>query len=340
MSAAQKMLDNTQGGLVTGIGVVLLFWSVLKLLTNIELSFNHIWGIKSPRTLQRRFADYLAICVMCPIILVLANSVSGFVAFYLVKITDSVPFFSTFMGPIVSSLIRLIPYVLMWFLFAFLYIVVPNTAVSFPAGIVGGIIGGTVYQIVQWAYLHFQIGISKAGAIYGSLSALPLFLVWLQISWVIVLLGAEIAYAFQNLSFYEREPQVSNLNRYGKNVLSISIASLVVKYFLSESRPTPAQEIIETLDLPPRLANELLFDLTEAGVLTSIQDEATKAHRYQPGRDPHALTVESVMSALEKTGSTLLLDSVASDLASVREKIDNCLEGLRKNPNNLALKDL
>jgi membrane protein len=185
---ARTLLENTKGGAIAGVGVVVLFWTIIKVLGNIESSFNDIWGIKKPRTMGRKLTDYLSVVMIGPVLLIIASSATVLLT---TRITSMVEQLSSlgYAAGVIIFLLKLFPYTVIWVLFTFMYVFMPNTKVRLKSGLWGGIVAGTVYQIAQYAYIKFQIGVSGYGAIYGSFAALPLFLVWLQLSWLIVLLA-------------------------------------------------------------------------------------------------------------------------------------------------------
>ena len=204
---SESMLQNTKGGLIAGVGVVLLFWSVINVLQNIEKSFNHIFAVRKERTLTRKLADYMTIMLICPILVILSGSVTVFISTQIANIVHQSGQAGALIGPHVLKLLRLLPYVIFWLLLTFLYIVMPNTRVKIKSAFYGALVAGTLYQLVQVLYIKSQMVASNLGAIYGSFAALPLFLTWLQLSWQIVLYGAELAFAHQNEETYEFEDE-------------------------------------------------------------------------------------------------------------------------------------
>ncbi|HQQ61563.1 MAG TPA: YihY/virulence factor BrkB family protein, partial [Kiritimatiellia bacterium] len=209
---SHSLLQNTQGGLIAGVGLVMLFWAVLKVLGHIEYSFNDIWGVKQQRSLSRKFADYLSLMLVCPVMLILSGGVTVFITTQVELILEKFAILGGF-SPIVFFILEGLPYTMMWGLFTFLYLFMPNTKVRFASAFIAGILAGTIFQAVQWGYITFQVGVVKYNAIYGSFAALPLFLVWLQASWLIVLYGAEFAFAYQNVDTYEYEPDALAASR-------------------------------------------------------------------------------------------------------------------------------
>ena len=191
MGVANKALENSQSGIIAGFGIVLLLWSVVRMLSSTELAMNRIWGVEKGRSLTKKFTDYLSILFIAPILVVLISSMNVFMMSNLQEYAMEEGLIR-YASAALKAVVALIPYVLVWFLFVFLYMFMPTTPVKFKYALIAGIIAGTVFQVVQWFYIRFQIGVSSYNAIYGGLAALPLLLVWLQLSWSIVLWGTEL----------------------------------------------------------------------------------------------------------------------------------------------------
>lgn len=202
-------LADARAGLITGSGVIALFVSVVGMLGVIEEAFNAIWKVDEGRRIARRVADYLSLVMVGTVLLAVSVGVSVFITAYVQFVAQEVPFLVPASRTLMGAL-NIVPFIVNWFLFSFVYLVMPNTAVPFSAGVIAGIIAGTVFQLVQGLYLGFQVSISHYGAVYGGFAALPLFLVWLQMSWVIVLLGGEFSYAIGNRRTYVFHKKFSN----------------------------------------------------------------------------------------------------------------------------------
>ena len=215
LSFSSSLLEQTKGGLIAGVGVVFLFWTLISILGNIEGSFNDIWEVRRSRTYMRKFTDYLAIAVFTPILVIISSSFTVVAASEAKLVVQKIALLGA-ISSVIFFLLNLLPYVSIWFLLTLNYMVLPNTRVPLRAGITAGIVAGTVYQIVQWIYIKFQIGVASYGAIYGSFAALPLFLVWLQISWMIVLFGAEIAFAHEHAETFGFHPDHSRISMSSK----------------------------------------------------------------------------------------------------------------------------
>lgn len=187
-------LVHTQRGVFLGIGLVFMLYTVLMLVNNIEETFNEIWQVNNSRSIYRSFTNYLAAFFLFPIFIVLTTGFS-------VVLTTVVSSMPDVLGldAVVSLLLDLLPYILLSFLFFGLYVSMPNTYVDWRCAVVPGIIAGVGIQWLQLFYVHSQIWVTGYNAIYGSFAALPLFMLWVQISWTICLFGAELTRTNQNL---------------------------------------------------------------------------------------------------------------------------------------------
>jgi membrane protein len=334
LNFSHSLLEKTSGGLIAGTGVVLLLWSIMKLLTNIEVSFNHIWKVKKTRSIYRKFSDYISILLFALLLLVISNSIVIFVS------TKFTAFLGTF-GSIVFQLMRLLPFVLIWILFTTIYVLMPNTKVSFRSGFLAGLIAGTIYQIAQFAYISLQIGVARFNAIYGSFAALPLFLVWLQLSWIIVLFGTEISYAIENASSMEFNLNFRDLSASNKKLLSLLKAQVVIKNFSEGKEPLTAPQLKNTLRIPAPMLHLLLDELVESKILSESAVHEQEEPAYLPFHDINDLTVGYVISALEKRGDSL--DAAyfhSKELIKLSKTLETFNDLIEKSPTNKLLKDL
>ncbi|KQC07804.1 MAG: ribonuclease BN [Smithella sp. SDB] len=336
---SHSLLEKTGGGVIAGVGLIVLLWAVIKVLRQIEISFNDIWGIKEQRTISRMFGDYLSLMLICPVILILSSGVTVFITTQVNLIIEKFAVIGNF-SSILFFLMELLPYTLMWGLFTFLYVFMPNTKVRFSSGLVAGIITGTAFQIVQWAYITFQIGVMKYNAIYGSFAVLPLFLVWLQLSWLIILFGAEIAFAYQNVDTYEFEPDVLQASRRLRVLVSLLITARVIKNFIRQEKPMTAGEISRQQGIPIRFVNEIIFDLVKSNIVSVVEIEKSDEHGYQPAVDVGVLTVKYVIDALEKGGINKMLFTESSEYDSLSSTLEAFDINITKLPENKLLREL
>ena len=326
---ANSFLEHTSGGIIAGIGLIILLWSVLKVFANIEGSFNAIWQIRRSRSWFRKFSDYLSLMLIAPIVVIISSSSAVFITTQIERIASEIEFLG-FIEQIVFFLVKLIPYVLIWFLFTFLYMFMPNTKVQFRSALIGGVVAGTVFVVIQWLYINSQLGMSRYNAIYGSFAALPLFIIWLQISWLIVLFGAEIAFSEQNMQKYEFESDVENISTYSKNILALMIAHLLVKNFMKAETPLTAEQISSRLKIPIRLVRKILYELAECRIVSESVSPNTKERAYQPGQDIDNLSIAYILERLEHIGK----DKIMSVNGSSQERIKSIVDEFKATINN------
>jgi len=336
---ARALLDQTKGGLLAGVGVAVLIWTVIKVLNNIEKSFNAIWANTTPRSMGKKFSDYLSIMLVGPLLLVLSGSATVLVATQVTAITNKI-FFLGWFAPIILTGLQLLPYLFVWLLFSFIYGFMPNTRVPVRSCVFGGVLAGTAFKLLQWAYLIFQVGVSRYNAIYGSFAALPLFLIWMQLSWLVALFGAELAYAHQNVDHYELEPDSRNISDFLKRIYGLYVAHLLVKTFKKGEPPLTADQISTQLDLPIRLVKNLLDILSAAGLATKTLNDTNGDPAWQPGRDISGITVASVAEAMDKNGTTDMPVTSTPALSRISKAVSAFYEDIGKSRANVALKDI
>jgi len=318
---AHSLLAETKGGLIAGIGILILLWSVMRVLGHIEHSFNEIWQVQKARTIVRRFTEYFAIMFVAPLVIILSGSATVFIATQFDTLAHQQEYIRL-LGPLVHALLRLAPIFLIWFLFSFLYIVMPNTKVNLKSAIIAGIIAGTVFKISEWGYISSQVGVARNNAIYGSLAALPLFLIWLQIAWTIVLLGAEIAFAYQNLGRYQPEMLPMEVTADRRRLVTLVIANEVIKGFSKGDAPLTSHELSAKLGFPIRLVKQILGELVDCKVLSEIRTANPMEFAYQPARSLDHLSIHKVLRALETHGE----DEVDVPNTEAVKKLEAALE--------------
>ena len=339
MGFASGMIERTKGGTLAGIGIMVLLWAVLKVLNNIEHSFNDIWEIKKPRTFVRKLTDYLSIMLLAPVLIVISSSATVFVTTQVTLIVNKIEFLG-FIAPLIFLFFKLTPYFLIWVLFTFIYVVMPNTKVNLKAGVLAGIVAGTLYQFAQWGFIHFQVGISRSNAIYGSFAALPLFLIWLEVSWLIVLFGAEYSFANQNVETYEFEHDCTNISHRFRKLLTLLISNLLIKRFCANEKPMTDADVSHELQMPVRLARQQLAELVESGLFheTSTDDEKTSV--YLPSSDVGRYTVGYVLGTLNRSGSSDIPVVDNHEFRVLQTAMDKLEKELEESPSNRLLKDI
>jgi membrane protein len=336
LNFANSMLENINSGLITGVGLVLLLWSVMKVLGNIESSFNAIWQIHKGRAFIRKFSDYLSMMLVAPILFFLSSTITV----YLSNAVSGDGVLAEQLNTLVQFLVKLIPYGLMFMLFTIVYVVMPNTKVNFKYGLYAGLIAGVIFQGTQSVYFYFQSEAVRASAIYGTFVTLPLFLIWLQISWLIVLLGAEISFAYQNIEKYEFEREALHISPYNRRMLTFLVMHSIVKKFKQGGEPLTTPQISHELGIPIRLVREIVYDLTKAGLVVEATTESPKENAMVPSMDINQITVAYMVNKLETSGDDRLVAEDTPNLEAFSKIQQGLLAAIEKSPVNKLLKDI
>jgi len=334
-----SLLEHTKGGIIAGVGVILLLWTVISILGKIEESFNNIWEISKPRTLVRKFSDYMTMMLLAPVLFVVSSSVTVLVASKVKFIVQKIALLGMF-SQVILFLLSLLPYVSMWVLLTTLYMMMPNTKIPLRSGILAGIAAGTIYQVVQAIYIKFQIGAAGYGAIYGSLAALPLLLAWVQLSWMIVLFGAEFAFANEHYETFGFQPDYSRLSISSKKLLVLKIFHLLVKKFSQGEKPFSAAQIAHTLQIPVRLVRQLLDELTNVGLVVEIAKVTKGEVAFQPGKTIENITFKYALDEYEKNGITQIPQNQSDEAEKISAFLKKISDTIEKSPGNVNLKEI
>lgn len=290
-------MEHIKDGVFLGIGLVMLLYTVFNLISNIENTFNMIWQVPKGRSYIRRFTDYFSAFLLIPIFIVCSSGISIFFA----TIFDTLSQYVV-LAPIYEVLIAIIPLLIAIIAFTVLYMFMPNTKVQFKHALYAGIFAAIGFQVFQYLYINGQIWVSKYNAIYGGFALIPLLLLWVQLSWVICLIGAEIAYAGQNVQNFEFERDSKNISRRYLDFLTLTITSIIAKRFEEGKKPYTAIDISNHYKIPIRLTNQILYFLVDLNIITEIND-TEKATSYQPAIDINHLTVAFLFDKIDRYGS-------------------------------------
>ena len=273
--------------------------------------------------------------LVSPILIILSSSVTVFITGQLNKFSELYPVLEN-----LKFFVKFSPYFLVWILFILLYMVMPNTKVKFRSALIGAIIAGSIFQLTQWGYIHFQIGVSRYSAIYGSFAALPLFLIWLQLSWLIVLLGAEISFANQNVSQYEFEFDSLHISIRLKRLMTLLIVNRVVKNFANGEKALTASQISDELKIPVRLVREIIYELTETHIFVELTSDNPRERSFQPAVDINQITVRMVLDRLEEKGSDHISPLKGKEYKGINEVLESFRKIMAESDKNLLVKDI
>ena len=291
-----ELVENTRGKTLGMIGMLLLVYVAIRMLASIEATFNDIWGIARGRNWLWRIVLYWTAISLGPIAIIGALGLAGGPH---LKTTESI----VEKMPVIGSLIfQFLPLLILWLVFALLYLLVPNTKVKFGAAFVGGVTGGSLWylnNVFGFLYVSRVVTYSK---MYGSLGLVPVFMAGLYLSWLILLFGAQVAYAFQNRKSYLQEKLVENVNQRGREFIALRLMTCIGQRFQLGGPPVTMQEISVELGVPTKLAQQVLQTLLSAHLVVETNDGESA---YAPARPLEAINAHHILTAMRGGGQEL-----------------------------------
>lgn len=333
---ARSLLEQVESGVIAGVGAILLFLFVLSLFWTIETSMNTIWKVKRSRSFIRMFTDYLAMMIICPFFFVIASSLTVFLSAQLHQAMEEHELLQK-MTPLFFLLYQGFTLLMIWVLFSCLYIIMPNTRVRAKYGIFSALFAGTTYYFVQSLIIKFQIGVSQYNAIYGSFAALPLFLFWLQISWIIVLIGAEIAYHAEHLS--PRLKASANQILLSTTQYAILLTYRIIERFKQGLTSPDILELSTEFGVPVAMNKEILAHLKSAGIIVEIRSD--KYWRcFQPAQEVKNITLKSVMDAIDLNAQRQISINLCDEAVLTQEALENLYSAIEHSPANLPVQQV
>lgn len=335
---ADTTLNNANGGIIAGVGILVLFWTVIRLATYIENTFNQIWAIRKGRTFFRKISDYLSLLVIAPILLVVMSSSTIFAQRALQAMVHKLP--GSDMLNFAEISMKIFPFLMAWLLFVFIYVFMPNTKVRMRSGIFAAVFAAILYQLAQMAYINIQLRLTGYNSIYGSFSALPLFLIWMQWSWTVTLLGAEIAFVHQN--FYtgqfgkEQFAFSGRLRRMGV----ITLCKIVVDGFEKDDRYYSEGELAAKVNMPLVMVRSMLQEAVDCHLLQRVIVEKRNEIVFTPGVPTDKLTVIATWKILENAGYNQQQSDDVPEFAALEKEYMNFISALEKSPQNRLLREI
>lgn len=295
-------LQSTTQGVFVGVGIVVLLWTVVSLLSSIEDTFNTIWGIRVSRTIYQKFTDYIAICLLIPVLMICSSGVSIFVS-TIFHSNLNLPLLT----PLVNVALELIPIFLAWLAFTLSYYLIPNTKVVFKYAAIAGLMATIGFETLQYLFLSGQIYVSKYNAIYGSFAFLPLMLIWLQFSWLVLLTGCMIAFSMQNVFTFNLMGNESAISDRGWHNVALIVMSITAKRFAGKEPPLSEQQIAVDYYLPIKIVGRIVEKLRTAKLIYDVKTGKDETG-ISPAVDINELTVENFMKEFDSTGVTNFLN--------------------------------
>ncbi len=309
-------LEQASEGLFVGVGIAVLLWTLVSLVSAIEDAFNRIWGIKKGRTIWRKITDYTAIFLILPVLMVCGT---GLTAFMSSSIENVMPF----MTPLLSIAFDVASVLFIWLFFTGLYMLVPNTKVKFRNALPAGILAGIAYQVLQMLFVGGQVYVSRYNAIYGGFAFLPLLLVWLQLVWLFTLTGALLCYSAQSISQYALDEDVYGLSFNYRRRIGVGMLTVIVQRYTKGMPALSAIDFERSFGLPLRLGQMLLGEMEDMGLICRIATgEDSTNPVYQPARDLSALTVGEAIDKFRDHGACDFVPAFNSDFHPLTEALD------------------
>jgi membrane protein len=293
----EQMLDivnRTNFWALGWVAVVVLFLTVVQVLSSIEASFNQVWGIKSSRAFWRRFVNYISIVVVVPVLILVAFTINASLS------SEAVISRLGEAAPVYRALLQSVPFLTTTVAIFFLFVFVPNTIIHLRPALVSSVITAVLWLSWQNVYVSLQIGVAKNNAIYGTFASVPIFLAWLYVSWVIVLLGAELCFALQNYATYDLERSAGQANNRARVMLAFSITLQAGQAFLRGDTLFNAAEFARVHRIPIRLINDLIRLLVRGGLLVEVADQESCFVLRRPLEE---VTLKQIVDLVNQDGS-------------------------------------
>ena len=316
-----QLVDNVKGGVLGGISLAFFIYTAISMVQKVEESFNYVWYVAKPRSLARRLTEYMVVLLIGPVVVVVAL---GMIAS--LRSNTLVQFFLTSdaIGPILVATSKLTPYLLVTAVFTFMYMYMPNTRVRFRAALIGGVAGGFIWASISVIFATFVVYSTRTQLIYSGFAVAIITLIWLYLNWLVLLIGAQLAYYIQNPAFLRigrREPRLSNAMR---ERLALNIMMLVGRAFRDPEMSVTVREISKRLRMPSVALAPVIIALDEAGLLASTEDED-----LLPGRDMATIRLDDILSIVRVHGETgSYRDPKWSDeIEALGQDLDNAVLG-------------
>lgn len=304
LSFVDSYLNQATQGVFVGAGIIFLLWTVISLLSYIEDAFNAIWDIKHERPFFKKITDYISICLILPVLMICASGVSIFMS---TTVQDNLYF--PFLSPLVNITLELAPFILCWLAFTLAYILIPNTKVNIKYAAISGIICATAFQILQLLFVNGQIYVSKYNAIYGSFAFLPLLLIWLQLSWLILLAGCVLTYSLQNVFRFNFNSNSEKISFTAQREVALIVMGVIVKSFVNKKTPLSQVQIAVKYDLPIRLVTSIIEKFHHAKLTYSVK-LANGAFGEIPAMEIQDFTLAEFFKAFDNEGDSAIMTEI------------------------------
>lgn len=334
LSFVDSYLNQASQGVFVGIGIVVLLWTLISLLSSIEDAFNTICDVRVGRTLYQKVTDYIAICLIVPVLMICSSGVSIFMSSTIQNV-----FNFPFLSPVVNVLLEMFPVVLTWLAFTFSYFLIPNTKINFKYAAISGAICSVAFQMLQMLIMNGQIYVSKYNAIYGSFAFLPLMLVWLQMSWLILLSGCVLTYSLQNVFSFNFLNSEGDISEDSFNFIALVVMTVVAQDFLNHRKPRTVSEIASQQYLPVRVVRNVVERLISSKYINCVKLKDNEVG-LAPASEVYSLTAGDFLNHFCATGNNQLIDIFKDIYSEMMSKIEPAMTKSFESFGQIFLKDL
>jgi membrane protein len=319
---SQRTLENAKGELIAGTGLLFLIWSVVKIFSAVEKSFNEIWKVQESRTFVRKLTDYMSLIFLFPLIVVLSNGLSAILQISILKIY-----------PGLIEILNFIPQILIIVFFTLIYLIIPNTKVKLSTAFIAGLFSGIVFQVTQSVFIYLQVSLLNYNAIYGSFSLIPIFILWQKIVWFIILLGAHLSFIIQNSYKYSYTINEINLNFSSKRDISIMCIYYLVKNYEEDRPPMSTNELSHEVGIAIGVMQDILNMLVKLNFIVEIVTSSDE-RKYKLSKNVEILSIGYIISQITEVGYS---QRVGEESKEILDKINKARENFQF---DLLLKDI
>lgn len=320
-------IDNVKIGVLGTFGIALLFYTAISLIQKIEATFNHIWRLEQHRSIGRRVADYGSVMLIGPLLVFSAIGLSASVLSggAVQQVSEHLPLVAV----LVSLMTAAAPYLMIICAFTFFYMFIPNTRVTFRAGAVAGVVSGVLFQSLGWGFGSVVVSASDSGtyAIYSGFAILILFMMWVYISWLILLVGSSVAFYVQHPEYVVPSRRSGDLSIRQQEDLALDIMAVLAQRYYDGRRPMTASEFVVRLRVQIQGVTRVLRALRNAGLVTENSDDPP---RYLPNAPLETVRVAAVLDAVRREGGDGIVRlrprREPGAVAEVRQAIDGAVE--------------
>lgn len=305
----ERYLATARDGLFVGIGLVVLIWAVYAFFNMLENSFNSIWNVKKTRSFGRRMTNYVMTLLLVPILVVVTSGISIFL-----NSTEVLSSVLQSVEPLRKFMLRFIPFVATSAVFTWIFIAIPSTKVKFSSAIIPGVLMGFFYQVVQALSMYLVVLFTRMSIVYGAFSAIPLVLIWLNITCWLLLIGSALAFAIQNNDWFAYERDIETMSRRYKDYVMLYLLSVIVRRFEHGDTPQTAQEMALHHQLPIRLVSQLLTRLEDTNIVRRVYVEQEEDETFVPAMDTRLITVEMVIGRISAQGTEEFLQHTPPEM--------------------------